>query len=160
MSAGLSFPNRRKPDESMKLTHDQISALIEERYIERGRAYVEAGLLELTEVTPARVTARCAGTKVYRVTLTLKGKRLSGDCTCPAFDEFGPCKHMAATGLAVMAQANKGYTPGGIFLARKKAVTAIERKLMRMSKAELIELIMDLVPDEADLKDILNEGIE
>ncbi len=146
---------------SMKLTDQQIRALIEDRYIERGRAYMKAGQVELTEITPRRVTAQCAGTRMYTVTLALTGGRLSGACTCPAVEDFGPCKHMAATALTVQAtMTGGGYAPSESFRSRKSQVSRIERQLQRMSKAELVALIIEMVPDDEALAYWLSDEIE
>ncbi len=136
----------------MKLMLEQIRDLIDDRYIDRGRAYLAGGQLLLT-----KVTAKCAGTRLYNVTLRLKGKKLSGGCTCPAVDEFGPCKHIAATALAVMAQ---NYSPSASFLARQEQVAHLEKKLLRMSKSDLAALVMQLVPDEEELEQFLSDNDE
>jgi uncharacterized Zn finger protein len=141
----------------MKLTLEQIRDLVDDRYIDRGRAYLAGGQLQLTKVTSDQVTAKCAGTRLYNVTLCLKGKKLSGSCTCPAVDEFGPCKHIAATALAIMAQ---GFTPSQSFLVRQEQVSRLERKLLRMSKSDLAALVMQLVPDEDELEQILSDDEE
>jgi uncharacterized Zn finger protein len=146
-------------DDSMKLSQAQISTLIDDRYIERGRAYLKAGLVELTRVTPATVAARCAGTRVYTTSLSLRNGKLSGTCTCPAAYEFGPCKHMAATALAVMAQPD-GYRPSPVVTARAAQASRLEQKLMRMSKKALADLVMQLIADEDELDDILSDNIE
>jgi uncharacterized Zn finger protein len=139
----------------MKLTLEQIRDLVDDRYIDRGRAYLAGGQLQLTKVTVDQVTAKCAGTHLYNVTLRLKGKKLWGGCTCPAVDEFGPCKHFAATTLAVMAEK---YSPSTSFLARQERVSRLERKWLRMSKSDLAALVMQLVPDEDELEGILSHG--
>jgi uncharacterized Zn finger protein len=43
------------------------------------------------------VSAHVTGESVYLV--ELRGWGGEGGCTCPAFDKFGPCKHMAAVAL-------------------------------------------------------------
>ncbi|MDM8335232.1 SWIM zinc finger family protein [Wolbachia pipientis] len=45
---------------------------------------------------------RSDGAYVYRITLRCNGPLLSGGCSCPAFVYYGPCKHMAATGFALI----------------------------------------------------------
>lgn len=137
----------------MKLTLEQIRDLVDDRYIDRGRAYLAGGQLQLTKVTADHVTAKCAGTHLYNVTLRLKGEKLSGGCTCPAVDEFGPCKHIAATALAIMAQ---NYSPSASFLARQEQVSRLEKKLLLMSKSDLAALVMQLVPDDEELEQILS----
>ena len=44
--------------------------------------------------------AQVAGTEDYRVNLIGKGETIKGECTCPAFDDYGFCKHMVATALS------------------------------------------------------------
>ncbi|MBP2159710.1 MULTISPECIES: SWIM zinc finger domain-containing protein [Asticcacaulis] len=141
----------------MKLTLEQIRALVEDRYIDRGRAYLVAGQLQLTKVTDDQVSAKCGGTRLYNVMLNRDGKKLRGDCTCPAVDEFGPCKHIAAVALAVMAQS---YEPNAAFIERQQHVSRIEKKLLRMSKADLAALVLKLVPDDEELEYILEEDDE
>ncbi len=87
-------------------------------------------------------------------------RALSGACTCPAVEDFGPCKHMAATALAVQATATGGYAPSESFQSRKSQASRIERQLLRMSKAELVALIIEMVPDEEALAYWLSDEIE
>ncbi len=123
----------------MKLTMEQIRDLVDDRYIDRGRAYLSAGQLQLTKVTVDQVSAKCAGTRLYNITLRLNRGKLAGSCTCPAVDEFGPCKHIAATALAAMAQNSSLSAP---YLARQEQVSRLERKLLRMSKPDPAALVM------------------
>lgn len=44
--------------------------------------------------------AQVAGSDDYRVLLTGRGKKIGGECSCPAFTDWGFCKHMVATALA------------------------------------------------------------
>ena len=66
----------------------------------RGEAYHRDGRVEILAVEPRRVLAQVAGTEDYRVNLLGKGETIKGECTCPAFDDYGFCKHMVATALA------------------------------------------------------------
>ena len=66
----------------------------------RGEAYHREGRVEILAVEPRRVLAQVTGTEDYRVNLLGKGETIKGECTCPAFDDYGFCKHMVATGLA------------------------------------------------------------
>ena len=131
--------------------------MIEDRYRERGRACMKAGQVELTEITPRRVTAQCAGTRMYTVTLALTGGRLPGACTCPAVEHSGPCKHMAATALTFQAtMTGGGYGPSESFRSRNSEVSRIERQLQR----ELVALFIEMVPDDEALAYWLSDEIE
>lgn len=80
----------------MHLTDTHISSLIEERYVQRGREYYAQGMVDLITISETKVIAKCAGTRHYKTKLELKNGVLSDECSCPAFEDFGPCKHMAA----------------------------------------------------------------
>jgi len=66
----------------------------------RGQAYYVDDQVEILDIDDKRVVARVKGTNVYRATLEGTGKRFSGECSCPAFSDFGFCKHLVATALA------------------------------------------------------------
>jgi len=44
-----------------------------------------------------------SGSQVYRARLVGSGRALSGTCDCPAFDDWGFCKHLVAVALTVNA---------------------------------------------------------
>jgi hypothetical protein len=71
-----------------------------EKVFARGIAYQEDGHVEIVTFDRARVLARVAGSEVYRCELAGAGKKFSGECSCPAFSDWGFCKHLVATGLA------------------------------------------------------------
>jgi len=63
----------------------------------RGEAYAEGGAVALIDVADDAVLAHVAGTETYVVQLTPSAGL--GRCTCPAFDDFGVCKHVVATAV-------------------------------------------------------------
>jgi len=144
----------------MRITDTHISALIDERYRQRGRDYFAQGMVELTGVTETKVTAKCAGTRLYKTKLELKNGALSGECSCPAFEDFGPCKHMAAACYAVMAKYKAGYAPSEEYTWRKDECESVEKHLMKKSKAELVGMIMQIIDGEPDLKWMLEREME
>jgi uncharacterized Zn finger protein len=144
----------------MHLTDSLLSSLIEERYRKRGREYFTQGMVDLTSVTPSKVTAKCAGTRLYKTRLELKNAALSGECSCPAFTDFGPCKHMAAVGYAVMAKHKTGYAPSEAYAYRKEECSRLEKHLTRKTKAELVMLIMQLMQEDTDLLWMIEEEME
>jgi uncharacterized Zn finger protein len=132
----------------MRITRNQLASLIDERCLKRREAYFEEGMVEIIRATATEVTAKCAGSRIYTTQLSLEGHDLLDECSCPAFGNFGPCKHMAALGYAVMAKRN--YAPSEDYRDRKDGEERFLKALQRESKAELIEIVMQLVADKPD----------
>src|ERR1700692_1889025 len=65
----------------------------------RGAAHHEDERGEVVSFDGARVRARVIGSEVYRCELVGSGKKFSGKCSCPAFSDWGFCKHLVATAL-------------------------------------------------------------
>src|SRR6266446_5489349 len=70
-----------------------------EKVFARGAAYHEDGQVEIVTFDRTRVLARVIGSEVYRCELAGMGKKFSGACSCPAFSDWGFCKHLVATAL-------------------------------------------------------------
>ena len=71
-----------------------------EKVFARGVDYHEDGQVEIVTFDRTRVLARVIGSEVYRCELVGMGKKFSGGCSCPAFSDWGFCKHLVATALA------------------------------------------------------------
>jgi hypothetical protein len=71
-----------------------------EKVFARGVDYHEEGKVEIVTFDRVRVLARVIGSEVYRCELVGMGKKFSGECSCPAFSDWGFCKHLVATALA------------------------------------------------------------
>jgi uncharacterized Zn finger protein len=78
----------------------------------RGEAYHRDGRVEILAIEPMRVLAQVAGTEHYRVNLLGAGETIKGECTCPAFDDYGFCKHMVAAALTAN-EIDHGSEAGG-----------------------------------------------
>jgi uncharacterized Zn finger protein len=104
----------------------------------RGEAYHREGRVEILAVEPRRVLAQVTGTEDYRVNLLGRGETIKGECTCPAFDDSGFCKHMAATALAANELDRGPEREGGGALARIRA--HLEDKPNRVLVAMIVEL--------------------
>jgi len=70
-----------------------------EKVFARGTAYHEDEAVEIVTFDRTRVLARVIGSEVYRCELVGMGKKFSGECSCPAFSDWGFCKHLVATAL-------------------------------------------------------------
>ena len=132
----------------MTLTEAQLRRYVDERYVERGREYAKRGLIVLNNVTDTQAKAGCFGSRVYAVELNLKNNRLSGVCSCPAFEDFGPCKHIAATAFAVMSAEAGTYHPHPNAIERTEEHQQIRNRLLDLEKSELVDLLMNSLDDE------------
>ncbi len=74
-----------------------------EKVFARGIEYHKDGQVEIISIEPARVLAKVIGSEIYRSELKGAGKKFSGECSCPAFSDWGFCKHLVATALAANA---------------------------------------------------------
>ena len=79
----------------------------------RGQEYFRNGHVTIISIEKERVLADVAGTENYRTLLTGRGKSFGGECSCPAFEDWGFCKHMAAVALAVNAGEGGDVAEGG-----------------------------------------------
>src|SRR5216683_7847295 len=108
------------------------------KVFERGKDYHADGQVEILSLEPDRVLAQVAGTDDYRTVLTGRGRKIGGECSCPAFEDWGFCKHMVAAALAANAAGSDAEIEGVGALAR------IRGHLKKKSVDALIEMIMSL----------------
>ncbi len=113
---------------------DAVKAFVGDKAFAKGEAYWRDGLVTIIDMNAARVRAQVSGTENYRTTVTGSGADIGGDCSCPAFLDFGPCKHIAATALA----ANDGAAKGG-----GGALTQIRAHLETKDVAALVDILVD-----------------
>jgi len=103
----------------------------------RGEAYHRDGQVEILVIEPGRVLAEVAGTEDYRAKLTGHGEDFDGECTCPAFEDWGFCKHLVATALTVNAIRTDEIDGFG-------ALTRIRHHLKQRGVDALVEMIVNL----------------
>jgi hypothetical protein len=101
----------------------------------RGEEYHREGQVELLSVERDRVLAQVAGSEDYRTVLEGRGKDIGGECSCPAYGDWGFCKHMVATALAANAAADDGQAG---------APTALERIRAHL-KQKGVDALVDMV---------------
>ncbi|MBX9774564.1 MAG: SWIM zinc finger family protein [Xanthobacteraceae bacterium] len=111
----------------------------------RGREYFNDGQVQILLVEPKRVVAQVAGTEDYRTFLTGRGKSIDGECSCPAFEDWGFCKHMVAVALTVNAMGRDAEAEGAGALAR------IREHLKRKGVDALVEMVMTLADRDPTL---------
>lgn len=116
-----------------------------EKVFARGVAYHEDDQVEIVSIERARVLAKVIGSGVYRCELEGAGKKFSGKCSCPAFSDWGFCKHLVATALAT-----NDLNPG----AQQQAASRLAniRDHLRAKGVEpLVEMIMELAERDPTL---------
>lgn len=111
----------------------------------RGKAYFRDGQVTILRVEKGRVTARVAGSEDYRTVLTGRGEEVGGECSCPACEREGSCKHMVAVGLAVNAAGEQIEVEGSGALAR------IRDQLKAKGIDALVEMILGLAEQDTAL---------
>ena len=104
----------------------------------RGEGYFGDGLVQILTIEPNRVMAMVAGSEDYTVELTGRGEAIDGECSCPAFEDWGFCKHMVATALAVNAFGGDAEAEAGGTLSR------IRDHLRAKGADALVEMIVKM----------------
>ena len=93
--------------------------------------------------------AQVAGSDDYRTVLTGSGNKIGGECSCPAFTDWGFCKHMVATALAANKALADGADDGEI--DGVGTLGRIRSHLKAKSVDVLVDMIVDLAEHDAEL---------
>jgi uncharacterized Zn finger protein len=117
---------------------DALRELAGDKVFVRGQAYHRDGQVEILAIEPGRVLAQVAGTEDYRTEVTGRGEDIGGECSCPAFEGWGFCKHMVAAALAANAVGGDAQSEGVGALSR------IREHLRQKGVDALVEMILDL----------------
>ncbi|CAA7621820.1 conserved hypothetical protein [Magnetospirillum sp. LM-5] len=120
---------------------EALRDLAGDKVFARGQAYHQAGQVTILAIEPSRVVARVSGSENYRAVLTGSGDEIGGDCSCPAFADFGFCKHLVATALT----ANDSGEVGDSTLGR------IRSHLLSLGPETLAALVLDLAERDEGL---------
>jgi hypothetical protein len=117
---------------------DTLREIAGDKVFARGEQYHRSGQVEILSIDPQRVLAQVAGTEDYRTALTGRGKRLTGECSCPAAEDWGFCKHMVAVALVANDMGSDAETAGVGALGR------IREHLKQSGTDALVEMIIQL----------------
>ena len=123
----------------------ELRELAGDKVFARGEAYFREGQVTIISLEPKRVLAQVAGSEDYRAELRWRGKRIDGECSCPAFEDWGFCKHLVATALTANATDEDGAAAGAGVLDR------IRRHLKGQRIDALVEMIIDLAERDTQL---------
>lgn len=122
-----------------------LRTLAGDKVFARGEDYHRDGQVEILSVERGRVLAQVMGTEDYRTVLTGRGKTIGGECSCPAYSDWGFCKHMVATALTVNEAGDE---------ERAEAPTALDRiraHLKQKGIDALVAMVVDLAERDAAL---------
>lgn len=117
---------------------DALEELAGRQSLARGKDYFARGAVQLLAVEPSRVLATVSGSENYSVKLTGRGKAIGGECSCPAFEDSGFCKHMVAAVLAANAAG------GGTEAEDSGTLSRIRKHLKAKGIDALVEMIVEL----------------
>ncbi|AOM81822.1 putative ATP-dependent helicase [Salisediminibacterium beveridgei] len=95
------------------LTMDEIKKAYSKKFFDRGLLYAREGHVKELHWNEKkqRVTAKVYGSRPYKITISFPDvKAISDDCTCPAFETYGECKHITAV-LIELANRSKQDRP-------------------------------------------------
>ena len=124
---------------------DALKGLAGDKVFARGQVYHRDGQVEILALESRRVLARVAGSEDYRTVLTGGGDKIGGECSCPAFEDWGFCKHMVAAALA----ANAAGAESGA--GDMDALSRIRGHLEAKGVSNLAQIIIDLAERDAAL---------
>lgn len=114
-----------------------------EKVFARGEAYHRDGQVAILAIERARVLALVTGTEEYRTVVAGGGADIGGECSCPAFDDWGFCKHMVAVALAANDVDEDAPEMG--------ALTLIRDHLRQENKVALVRMILSQAERDIDL---------
>lgn len=123
------------------------------RYIKRGQDIVYDKAVVIKTMQPTYLNGYIMGTAVYVATLTFSTDIIQGECTCPAFEDFGPCKHMAALGIAGLLQEKNNYSPSKQAIEEANFFEEAIKNIEKLTKDELIKSIIDLSGHDPSILD-------
>jgi uncharacterized Zn finger protein len=113
-----------------------LRELAGDKVFARGDEYHDEGQVEIVSLDRSRVVARVMGSELYSCELNGTGKNLSGRCSCPAFSDWGFCKHLVATALAANALG-----PGAVAEAENR-FSNIRKHLRAKGIDTLVDMIL------------------
>lgn len=82
------------------LSHARLREMAGDKVYARGEEYYGRKLVNLLYHAPQEAAAEVEGSHPYRVEIRLSDdKKIEAECTCPAMQDWGFCKHAVAAGL-------------------------------------------------------------
>ena len=104
----------KKTEQTIKslVTRDYLLDRAGDKFFARGEDYYARDFVEMVFHAPDCVIAKVWGTHPYLVEFGIDENGLSYECTCPAFEDWHICKHIVATGLALIDADKPAHKKG------------------------------------------------
>lgn len=134
-----------KATERLRFDVAALRKLAGDKVFARGGEYHRDGQVEILSVERDRVLAQVVGSEDYRTVLTGRGKSIGGQCSCPAFSDWGFCKHMVALALTVNEAGDEAK------LETPHALDRIRAHLKQKGVDALVDMVVDLAERDAAL---------
>ena len=134
----------------MQFSELDIAAFVDEPYRSRGARYAREGVVEVLERQDHKATACVHGTHDYRVSLVWQNDALAGRCTCPAYAQGVPCKHMAALAYALLADNADDKT--ALKKGRRGVMEGIKEYLEQLPPERLRSLLLQEAKRDSDFR--------
>jgi uncharacterized Zn finger protein len=107
----------------------------------RGEAYAAHGQVQLLSMSEEAILAAAFGTRDYTVHLERPGPRVAGECTCPAYEDSGLCKHMVATALVANQVIIEGAGP-------PDRIGGLAERIAGLDQAGMRRLLMEVATSD------------
>ncbi len=128
-----------------------LRKLAGDKVFERGEDYHADGQVEILSLEPERVLAQVTGSDDYRTVLAGRGKKIGGECSCPAFTDRGFCKHMVATALAANQALDFAAAGNGAAVDGAGTLGRIRAHLKTRGVDALVDIIVNLAERDPTL---------
>ena len=122
-----------------------LRTLAGDKVFARGETYFADGCVRILTINARQVLAEVEGTEDYRTRLSGSGEDIDGECSCPAFEDWGFCKHMVATALAANATGPDATVEGD------DAIERIRSHLRQLGADVLADMILDAAQSDLAL---------
>jgi hypothetical protein len=129
-------------DRQVMFDVEKVRRAAGDKVFARGLEYQRQGLVDIVSIAARRVRARVLGSETYSTEVDAQTGDPGGRCSCPAYRDFGFCKHMVAAALAANDAAAQGV---------EDETSVIGAYLGALDKKTLIDLILDLAERDAEI---------
>lgn len=120
---------------------DKLRKIAGDKAFERGQGYADRGLITLLSLNGHEILAAAFGSDDYTVWLKGAGSSILGQCTCPAYDDAGFCKHLVATALVANTAVRQGENP-------PDKIGEIAARIAGLKKQHLEKLLLEMATSD------------
>ncbi len=126
------------------LSQEKLKEWAGEKVYSRGVNYHSRGNVDMLFYTPHKAVAEVSGTHIYRTEFGVSDDgELHVDCTCPAMNDWGFCKHAVATALQLLEMQPQTSPPPNIEEQKPDAFSKLYPNISRWIQDGCIEIGRD-----------------